>query len=129
MSDTKSAESPPEVSAPTNVRKLNIHFIKSTQFRVIHASGVWYGGDNQGNLHLTFFNERTPIPQKLVLNINDKGVVGDVPAQHVTKEGIVREMEVDVILSLPAAWELFNTLGENLKVIQANIKNATPVSK
>jgi hypothetical protein len=115
MSDTKpkSAATAPGVQMP-------IHFVKSSQFRVVHASGVWYSGDAQQNLHMTFFNERFPIPKKLVFNLNGQGVIiSEDMAQRESKEGIVREMEIDVIFSLPAALEFYKTLGENLKMIQA----------
>jgi hypothetical protein len=96
-----------------------IHFIKSSCFRVIHASGAWYGGDAQKNLHLTFFNERTPIPKKVVVNLNEQGVVvGEDLSQRVSKEGAVREMEVDIVFSIPAAVEFYRTLGENLKAMK-----------
>ena len=111
-------------SPPIGVQQLPVHFIKSTCFRVIHANGVWYGGDGQGNLHMTFFNERNPIPKTLVLNVDQNGtVVGET--QRESKIGIVREMEVDIVLSFTVALEIYRTLGENLKSIQENIKNQT----
>jgi len=97
-----------------------VHFVKSSSFRVVHASGVWYGGDSQHNLHLTFFNERTPIPKKVVVNLNEQGmVVGEDLSKRESKEGVVREMEVDVVFSIPAAVEFYRTLGENLKSLKA----------
>ncbi len=88
---------------------------------MIHANGVWYGGDSQQNMHLTFYNERTPIPRKLVLKINEQGlVVGEEEAQRETKAGVVREMEVDIVFSIQAAIEFYKTLGENLKAIQGD---------
>ena len=129
QNQTGGVESPPghaEGQSPSaGLSKMAIHFVKSSQFRVVHASGVWYGGDAQQNLHLTFFNERNPIPKKLVLLLNDQGmIVGDDPSEREAKEGIVREMEVDVILSFQAAVELHKTLGDNLKAIQQTLKSS-----
>jgi hypothetical protein len=105
-------------SKPTT--PLKIHFIKSPFFRVVHASGVWYGGDSQQNLHLTVFNERTAIPKMMVVNLNEKGMVVDEDlSQRESKEGIVRELEVDIVVSIPAAVEFYRTLGENLKALKA----------
>ena len=130
MSDTKSAETIGSSTVVPLPKALDVNFIKSSQFRVIHASGVWYGGDAQKNLHLTFFNERSAIPRKIVLNLNEKGeIVGEDASQRDSKEGIIREMEVDVILSFQAAMELYNSLGENLKVIQENLRNESRISK
>lgn len=120
MSDVTQKEAAAAKSSSAVRVQLPIHFIKSTCFRVVHANGVWYGGDNQGNLHLTFFNERNPIPQKVVVNVDEHGsVVGEDLSQRNSKQGIVREMEVDVVLSFQVAQELYLTLGENLKAIQA----------
>ena len=100
--------------------KLPIHFVKSTCFRVIHANGVWYGGDNQGNLHMTFFNERNPIPKTMVVNLDERGaVISEDLSKRDSKQGIVREVEVDIVLSMQVAIELYQTLGENIKAIQA----------
>jgi hypothetical protein len=119
MSDTTPKSAQAGQSVPEVQIQLPIHFIKSTQFRVIHANGVWFGGDMQQNLHLTFFNERNPIPRKLVLNVNSKGIIlGEDIIKRDTKEGVVREMEIDVVLSLQAAMELHKSLGENLKAFQ-----------
>jgi hypothetical protein len=127
MSDTnpKSAASLPGVRL-----QVPIHFVKSSHFRVVYASGVWYGGDSQQNLHLTFFNERPPIPKKLVFNLSEQGmIVSEDAAQRESKEGIVREIEIDVVLSVQAAVEFHKTLGENLKAIQSIHKNETTASK
>lgn len=119
MSDTTSKDPVTAKDIPTAKFQLPVHFIKSTYFRVVHANGVWYSGDNQSNLHLTFFNERNPIPKLVVVNLDDRGAVaGEDESKRETKKGIVREMEVDVVLSLQAATELYHTLGDNLRAIQ-----------
>ena len=105
---------------PGAAPQLQIHFIKGTCFRVVHANGVWYGGDNQGNIHMTFFNERSPIPKMMVINLDERGaVLGEDLSKRESKQGIVREMEVDIVLSIPAALDLYKTLGENIKAIQS----------
>lgn len=118
MSDT-TQKNPSEAKAATARFQLPVHFIKSGNFRVIHANGAWYGGDNQGNIHMTFFNERSPIPKMMVVNLNEQGiVVGEDESKRESKQGIVREMEVDIVMSFQVAMNLYQTLGENLKAIQ-----------
>lgn len=122
MSDLPKKEPAAANDVPTRLQ-MPVHFIKSSCFRVVHANGVWYGGDNQSNLHLTFFNERNPIPKKVVVNVDERGaVIGEEVSQRISKQGIVREMEVDVVLSLQVAQELYMTLGENLKAFQSVAK-------
>ncbi len=130
MSDTKSTNIPHEESEPVAQVQLPIHFIKSSTFRVVHASGVWFGGDPHANLHLTFYNERSPIPKRLVVILDDQGrVIGEDVSKRESKDGIVREMEVDVVLSLQDAKTFHHSLGENLKAISANLKHESSESK
>jgi len=113
MSDIQKSS---EGSASALPETLPVHFIKSNSFRVIHANGAWFGNDPQANLHLTFYSERTPIPQKVVFQLNDKGqLVGEEMSQREGKEGVVRELEVDVVMSLAAANAFYEILGNNLK--------------
>jgi hypothetical protein len=123
MPEVIQKDAPTATTTPTVKFQLPVHFIKGTCFRVVHANGVWYGGDNQGNVHMTFFNERSPIPKMMVINLDGSGhVIGEDESKRETKNGIVREMEVDIVLSLQVAMELHQTLGENLKSIQAALK-------
>lgn len=114
----------PKASAGTNqaAQQIPVHFVKSTLFRVIHADGVWFGGDPNGNMHLTFFNERQPIPEKVVATFDRQGVVEDI-SQRTVKDGVEREIEVDVVLSLQTAIFINKTLGENLKNIEEALKS------
>jgi hypothetical protein len=100
--------------------QLTFHFVKSSGFRVIHATGVWYGGDPQQNLRLTFYNERNPLPDKIVVNLSEQGfIVNEDESKREIKDGFVREMEVDIVLSLAAAVDFYKSFGENLKAIKA----------
>ena len=125
MSDAPPKDTSAPKGSPAAKFQLPVHFIKSTSFRVVHANGVWYGGDNQGNIHMTFFNERSPIPRTMVVNLDERGaVIGEDITKRDSKQGIVREMEVDVVLSLQVALEFYQSLGENIKAIQATLKLA-----
>ena len=128
MSDLEPKSTSPasEMSTLTDTSEMLFNFIKSLNFRAVHASGAWFGGDAEGNIHLTFFNERTPIPQEVVLVLNKKGeVVGENESKRKSREGMIREMEVDVILSVQAASHLHRLLGQNLE----NFKELVAESK
>lgn len=113
-------ERPPKEAPAKHTTQLTLHFVKSSDFRVIHASGVWYGGDPQQNLRLTFYNERNPLPDKIVVNLSEQGfIVNEDESKREIKDGFVREMEVDVVLSLAAAVEFYKSFGENLKALKA----------
>ena len=108
-------------SASNLNRQVQIHFVKSSFFRVVHASGAWFSGDAQQQLHLTFFNERAPIPKTIIVNLNERGEgIGEDEAKRDSKAGAIREMEVDVVMSLEALENFYSILGQNLKILKQN---------
>jgi hypothetical protein len=106
---------------PTSeAQDVDIYFCNSPDFRSFHAVGVWYGGDPQQNLHLSFYTERTPLPEKVVLKINPDGTpAGYDESRQVVKKCIVREIKADISLTIPAAVDLYKSLGDNLKNLKA----------
>ena len=120
MSSESNLKDAPVNGPPQRTLQLPVHFIKGSSFRVVHASGAWFGGDPQQNLHLTFFNDRTPIPQITVLNLDERGMVlGEDLSQRESKQGVIREMEVDVVFSIQSAVDFYRALGDNLKALKA----------
>ena len=103
----------------SDAQEVAFHYLKSSQFRVIHADGVWGGLSPQGNIRLVFFNERPPIPQLTVNKVDSAGVLGkDVPEKKVGRSGFVREMEVDVVLSLELAEGLRKWLDDKIATLK-----------
>lgn len=101
---------------------LRFHFIKSNYFRVIHADGVFGGPSASGNLHISFFNERLPLPVSIEHEISNVGALGAEISRE-SKDGVVREVEADVVMSLDAAMALHRWLGEKLPVL-ARVRRA-----
>jgi hypothetical protein len=85
-------------------RWIQVHQIKGNYFRVIHADGVWLSVSPDKFLHLTFYSERHPLPKSISFPVNKAGTVMDEDVgKRDTLTDWVREMEVDVVLSLKAA--------------------------
>jgi hypothetical protein len=102
-----------------------IHFIKGTQFRVAPANGAWFGADPQGNFHLTFYSERTPLPTKIIVKLNENGQFMEEDfSKRESRDGIVREMEVDIVMSIAAAQGVHQLLGQNLQTAIAAMNAA-----
>jgi hypothetical protein len=91
------------------------HYIKSVFFRVLHVDGALGGITPRGLLHIAFYNERQAIPQTVFHPISEEGRLGEeISDRRVTKGGIVREVEADVLMDERAAAELYKWLGERL---------------
>jgi len=95
--------------------QVKFHQTKSAFFRVIHADGIWGSVHPTDLVHLTFYNERAPIAREVVHDLTDANQLsGEDLSKRVSKDGYVREMEVDVILSRPVAMSLHTWLGQYL---------------
>lgn len=101
--------------------KVDFHYIKSNHFRVIHADGVYGGATPRGFIHMNFFSERTPIPQKVVQEVTATGQLGQEIGTE-GKKGIVREVEVGVVINIEHARSLIRWLEERIKPIEDALK-------
>lgn len=116
-----------KVTPPQN---LKFNYIKSNLFRVIHADGVWGGATPQGRIHVSLFNERTPIPQQTVHEITPEGKLGpEIVGERITKDGIVREVEVEAIMDLDVAKSLAKWLNEKIQIMESRKKPTTEKSE
>jgi hypothetical protein len=93
-------------------------YIKSNFFRVIHADGAIGGITPEGNLHLAFFSDRPAIPKMQVHKRNPDGSLGNMLNEHtIVRPGIIREMDIDVVISPDAARSLISWINQNLDLL------------
>lgn len=107
-------------------QEIAFDLIKSAHFRVIHVDGAVGGPTPQGLMHIAFYAERSPIPRRIVQGINPDGTLS-MPIQEKTviRDALIRELEVDAIMSLPVAEQLHKWLGDRideLKKLTSGIK-------
>lgn len=110
-------QAPPHVS---------FDLIKGTQFRSIHADGVWGGVTPQGLFSMAFYNERFPIPRQLTHELNTDGSLGnEIQEKRVSRPAIVREAEVCVYMNIAVAKSLYEFLKQQLEQFEAAQKKQT----
>ncbi len=88
---------------------VDFHYVKSNYFRVVHADGIFGGATPNGDLLMTVWNQRVPIPKKTTHVIGDDGSIG----QEIDREsrvGIVREVEVGVVFKPDAVKSIIEWL-------------------
>ncbi|MER9421448.1 hypothetical protein NKI88_03185 [Mesorhizobium sp. M0317] len=108
----------PEATAKANDEVVVFEYIKSAYFRVIHADGAIGAVTPEGNIHFSLFSNRPAIPRLEVYAKNADGTLGDLVPEHtVVRAGIIREMDVDVIINPATAQALVNWLNANLAII------------
>ncbi|MDE0646042.1 MAG: hypothetical protein OXH84_07405 [Gammaproteobacteria bacterium] len=105
-------------------KEIKFHYIKSSNFRVIPASGVWGGVNPRGLIDMTFFTERSPIPTVLTHSITSEGQLGEEIARE-TKDGLVRDVHVSIVIDLPFAKSFRDWLEQKIDEIE-NISITNP---
>jgi len=127
MSDTRNAGAAPVAGSAEVSQEIKTVFNKSTSFRVIYADGIWYEGDQNGNLHLIFYNERGVLPKAVLSKpIQQGNVIGLVESKRIVDGNIDREIECEIVMSFAAASQLRAGLGVNLENIQKVMESTIP---
>jgi hypothetical protein len=102
-----------------------LEYIKSQFFRVIHVDGAIGGPTPTGHIHLALFSERPAIPRRVVVPIANGSLGDPIPAETVVRDGMVREMDVDIMMSLSTAEQLGNLLAQIVEDIKKIVTNKT----
>lgn len=102
------------------IQKIGFHFLKSNQYRTVHADGAFGGLTPRGYIDVNFFSERKPIPNFTSHELGADGTVGpENTAERISKDGIIREVEVGVILDLEGARSLIKWLADKVNTLEA----------
>lgn len=104
-------------AAPTT--HLRFHQIRSPHFRVIHADGVWGGPTPHGFINATFYSERLPIPQEIVIEVAADGRAEELVAERVGREGVLRELEVSIMCAPRVAREFAQWLIKQAEQVES----------
>ncbi len=98
-------------------QKVIFHFLKSRFFRVAHVDGVIGSPTPMGHIHMTVFSERPALPQKMEHQIGPDGEIGE--PEITGREGFVREMECDLIMTRSVAENMRQWLDERIAELDA----------
>lgn len=98
--------------------EVTFHYLKGPDFRTIHIDGAIGGITPSGFLHIAFFCERMAIPKTVKQKIKDDGTLGDEIDRDV-REGVVRQMEIDVVMGEEAVKNLKVWLDRKLEGFEA----------
>lgn len=105
MIDANQKDTPPRT-------EMGFHYIKSPLYRTIHCDGVFGGVTPNGHIDASMFSERYPIPTYVKQKLD--GMTLGEEIERATRDGIVREIEVGIFMTLEAATLLHAWLGEKI---------------
>lgn len=101
--------------------EINFHFIKANSFRVVHCDGAFGGPSPAGScLHMSVFNERSALPLQITHEVQEGSRIGPEKSRLV-RDGIVREVEFDAIMSWEAAKKISDWLSDQVAKHQERV--------
>ncbi len=83
--------------------QLQVNYTKSRLFRVIHGDGVIGNITPKRHLFVSFYSERASLPDRVVHEITQDGRLGEPVEETNNSPGLMREMEVGVVLDIETA--------------------------
>src|SRR5437773_458689 len=115
----------PDNVLPSSVK---FHYIKSNLFRVIHSAGAVGGVTPDRDIFVTLFNQRAALPKVIEVAISPDGRLGNEMNRE-GKEGIVREMEIGIVMNARAAEDLAQFLTDQVRALKESIPETQNESK
>ena len=100
---------------------VELHYIKSSNFRVVHCDGVWGGLTPRGNIAMNCFSERSAIPTKVEHKLTPDGSLGEEILRE-SKGGVVREIEIEVLLDMNMAKSVLAWLTDRVAEAEERVK-------
>ena len=110
--------------------QLQFDYIKSNYFRVVHVDGAIGGVTPSGMIHVALYNERLAIPKSVVHQKGGALGLGPMISSE-CRNGFVRELEVDLFITVAMAKSLIEWLEERVQEVQVRREELTlkPVSE
>ena len=97
-------------------KSLNIRYRNNPAYRSVHATGAYGGTLPNGEICLGIFSERTHFPESAIVEVDEQTKQGKETVQ--VEKGIVREMEVGIIMNLDVAKAIRVWLDDKIAFVE-----------
>jgi hypothetical protein len=98
-----------------SAQKVRFFYIKGNHFRVVHVDGALGAVTPRGLIHCAIYSERQAIPQVAEHDFSpEEGRLSELPVSEEGKKGIVRELDIDLIMTKQTAAELRDWLAARI---------------
>jgi hypothetical protein len=110
-------------TATPSATRIKFYYIKGQFFRVAHVDGVIGGVTPNGLIHAAMFSERPAIPQTTEHELTGAGLGLQVTQEG--REGFVRELDIDVMMTRAAAVNIKDWLEKQIAALDQIIAVAS----
>jgi hypothetical protein len=102
---------------------VEIEYVKSPVYRVIHVDGAWGGATGAANIRMGVYSEGAKAPDKEIVHItDDKETKETLPATGPIR--VTREIEADLVMSLAVAKAVHQWLGSKIDNLEEAVSEA-----
>lgn len=105
------------ICARMEPKSIEFHYLKSPDFKTVHADGAFGGPTPQGGIFVSFYLERPVIPQRIKFSIENDGRL-QTEMHREGKAGMVREVDCGITMSLSTAKSLREWLSGQIDLIE-----------
>ena len=102
------------MTASNSPERITFEYVRSPFFRVVHSNGAWGGITPRQELAVTFYSERRSIPRHVTHEFTSDGRLGPEISRE-DAQNIQRECEVEVLMSMAEAVNLYRWLGTKIE--------------
>ena len=111
-------------------QKVRFDYIKANQFRMIHVDGLFGGISPNSNIFMSLWSERWPIPKQTAHKLSKDGSIqGEILEERVSRDAIVREIDVGVVMNINVAIQMREWLNDKIKAAQSISKSTKSKEK
>jgi len=110
---------------PKDAKTVRFHYLKSPAFHTVPADGAIGGLTPNGDFHLALYVERSPIPTITEHQVGEYGPAEEILEKRVVRDGIVRELVVDVVFNYRAAISFREWFDNNIKQFEQLLRQRT----
>ena len=97
-------------------------YLKSPHFRVLRTDGAVVSLGTQNTIHVSLFSERAALPQQTTHAVGADGALGpEIAERRVSRSGIVREVDIDAVMTLETAIAVRDLLASQINMLQVAI--------
>lgn len=98
---------------------IKVNYLKSPSYRTVHVDGAVGGATPSLNMYIALWSQRGSLPDVSVHAVTPEGNFEAVPQSvHAKSDGLVREVECGLMMSLEAAKNLHLWLGEKIAELE-----------
>ena len=108
------------------VKTYEVAFFRAPFYRLVQADGAWGRISPSGFIHMSFFNDCDPLPDREYHDVGPDGRLGEMKLQLPPNVNLVRQIEVDVVLSLEAAKRVRANLDNFIEIVEKLKPPANP---